>query len=346
MPPFQSAIRNPQSAIVAAMSAICFFHLAPALADDTVVFATGKEGRGRSRIAGTILDYTGTELRIRQASGRESVVPAEKVVSIDTPKTPKHLAGDALFDAGDFTKAVDPYREAMREEKRLWMHRQILAQLVWCYRNLGQVERAGDIFLLLVDNDPSTQFFDAIPLAWTSAAPAPAAERQAKTWLAKSSQSAALLLGASWLLSTDRAVAIAALDRLAADADSRIAQLAAAQLWRTKLVTAKPDEVARWQADVEKLPAPLQAGPYYVAAEALARLGNHEQAALAYLRVPLLHSRHRYLNPDALFGAGRALETLGRPTEAAGVYRELTADYPTAPRVPEALRRLEALSAK
>lgn len=313
------------------------------LADDTVIVATGKEGRGRSRLSGTVLDFTGKELRIKQASGREAVVPADKVVSVETTKEAKHTAADGLFESGDFAKAIAIYRDAAREEKRIWVQRQIMAQTVWCSRNLGQVERAGNVFLILVEDDPDTRFFDAIPLNWTAMQPPAALEQQAKTWLG-GKLSPAVLMGASWLLSTDRAAAQGALEKLVADGDQRVAQLAAAQLWRTKLVTAKPEELDRWQVAVERLPAPLRAGPYYLLGEALARHERHSEAAIAYLRVPLDYPLHRYLAPDALFGAGRELEALGVPAEAASVYRELATDYPTAPRAPEAQRRLESLT--
>jgi TolA-binding protein len=119
--------------------------------------------------------------------------------------------------------------------------------------------------------------------------------------------------------------------------------LADIQLWRTKIVTAKADEVARWQTAIEKMPAEVQAGGWFLLGEAKARLGQAEEASLAYLRVPLVHGRPRAMGADALVAAGEQLEKLDRKEQAAGLYREVLADYATCPAASEAQARLSKL---
>jgi tetratricopeptide (TPR) repeat protein len=325
---------------------ICTLLLASiAMADDVVVVSSGKDARGRARIPGVIVEYTGKELTLRQAGGRDSAIPADRVVAIESQWQQQHSAGDAQFDAGEFAKALDLYRVAVRDEQRTWARRQILARVVWCYHNLGQIEAAGATFLIILRSDPTTQYFDAIPLSWTTGQPSPALEREAKTWLADETLSPAALMGASWLLSTpDRSAAMAKLQRLTTDADPRVAQLAEAQLWRTKIVTSTPQEVAGWQQQVERIPSELRAGPYFALGQALARQNLHEQAALAFLRVPILHSSNRSLSADALLAAARALESLGQNDAAAGLYRELINDYATTAPAAEAQARLRNLA--
>jgi hypothetical protein len=110
-----------------------------------------------------------------------------------------------------------------------------------------------------------------------------------------------------------------------------VAELAAAQLWRTQIVSATPEQVDRWRQSVRKFPPTVRAGPYYVIGRALARQGRHEQAALALMRVPILYSGERTLAAESLWGAAGQLKRLGATAESARLYRELAADYPESP---------------
>jgi tetratricopeptide (TPR) repeat protein len=199
---------------------------------------------------------------------------------------------------------------------------------VRCYSALNQHEQAGKLFLLILRNDPATQYFDTIPLSWQAQQPPPALELQATTWLDGASPPAARLLGASWLLPTGkRNAAIDALKQLAAGADVRVAALAKTQLWRAELVTATAADVAGWRTAIERLPGPLRAGPYLTLGRAYARLGESEEAALTLMRVPILHSDDHALAAAALVAAADELGKLGRRNEALGLYREAAAAY-------------------
>jgi tetratricopeptide (TPR) repeat protein len=299
------------------------------LAEDTITVATGKDGRGRSRITGQILDYTGEGLRVRLSSGREQTLASDRVIEVESSWPRGYTAGDQLFAQRKFEQALGRYQEALGEEQRGWVKRRIMAQCVWCYRNLQRWGQAGDAFLAIYRSDPATQYFASIPLAWTAAHSANSPnERVAASWLADRTSPAASLLGASWLLATNqRDLAQNALRKLSADPDPRIAFLAEAQLWRMRTTTAAPEETARWRERVERMPDDLRSGPYFVLAQSLARHKLHEQAALAALRIPILYSSHRKLAAESLLVAGRELEQLGKLEEAMGLYRELTTDY-------------------
>ena len=103
----------------------------------------------------------------------------------------------------------------------------------------------------------------------------------------------AVLLGASWLLATRRTEAAAALEETAKLNDARLAGLATIQLWRTKLVTATIDDVRRWQVQLEKIPAEIQAAGWYILGDCFSRLGQGEAASLAYLKVAILFREQR-----------------------------------------------------
>jgi tetratricopeptide (TPR) repeat protein len=274
------------------------------------------------RRTGTINDYSGAGLVITTSSGKQETIPAEKVIEIQTPATKDESSGDALKAAGKLDESIDAYRQAKRGESRRWVVRRIVAKLVNCYERNNQFDAAGDEFLALLAGDEETPYFSAIPLAWRTSAMPPA---KAADWLAASAP-AAQLLGASWLLSgAERAKASSTLKTLSSDLDPRIAHLASAQLWRISLVTASTDEIARWEQQIERMPAELRAGPLLVLGDALTRTGRSDDALLAWLQVPLVDPQRETLSAEGYRSAAKALEKAGRAEDAARLQRELDA---------------------
>ena len=308
------------------------------------VHVAGTTG-GRRVMTGRVLEYTGRSLEFEHAGGRRETVPGEKVLQIETRKVPTHQEADAAFDGRRFEEALALYARAGNEEPRDWVRREILARKVRCYRAIGRLDLAGSEFLLLVQSDPDTPRFDCIPLAWVPEQPSPALEQAARGWLARE-EPAAVLMGASHLLATAaRTEALARLRQLAVVTDRRIALLAMAQQWRAAVTTSGADQLAAWERTVQQMPEPLRAGPYFVLGQVRAQQGQWEEAALAYLRAPILYPDDRRLGAAALVEAGRALVQLGRPRRAARLYREVFETYPEQDRaVAEARHRLETLS--
>jgi len=314
-----------------------------AAAEDVVYLKSAQPGRRPTKVVGTVVDFTGQELRIRSMTGGESKIRARRVLRVETKQTPAHVEGNKLAAQGKLTEALAQYRIALAEEQnRIWVQREILAQIVSCRHALGRIEQAGEAFLKIVQNDPTTQHFDRIPLAWRPHEPSLTLERKARAWLSDRKSATGRLMGASWLLSSrDRADALAALNELTDDDDPRIVLLAVAQLWRTKIVAATPKDADLWRLTTAGLPEPLRAGPYFVVGRALARQQRHEQAATAFLRVPVLYGQHRSLAASALFAAGEQLEKIDQKEQAAGLYRELLRKYPEAPETAAAKARLQ-----
>jgi hypothetical protein len=187
---------------------------------------------------------------------------------------------------------------------------------------MAQFDRAGETFLVLLRSDPSTPWYSAIPLAWKPSQPVADLAQQATRWMADSQVPTAALLGASWLLATaQREQALETLGRLTSCPDPRVAILAEAQQWRGTVVTARLEDVQRWEQQVSRLDASLQAGPWFVVGQALARHNQHARAALAFLRVPILYPDDRDLAAESLLAAGEQLEKAEMPPER-GPYRE------------------------
>ncbi|MBC8353030.1 MAG: hypothetical protein H8E66_13625 [Planctomycetes bacterium] len=314
------------------------------LANDAVVVKSASTTR---RITGNVIDYTGENILIRHASGREEKIPSENVISIEGDWKASHQAANTLFAEGSFEAAEAKYREALRDEQRRWVQRRVLSQLTWCYRYLGQTDQAVKAFLPLYRDDPKTPYFTAIPLTWTTGQVDLDLERRAASWMQDEDSSASRLIGASWSLSSSRrADAIRVLRKFVSDSDLRIVYLAEAQLWRTQVATTQPEEMSHWQERIDRMPSSIRGGPHYVLGLAQSRHALHDKATISFMRTAILYSFERDLVPDSLLAAARELETMDRTTEATSLYREILTKYETHRVAAEAESRLNRLASE
>jgi len=322
---------------------LVLFALAPSglCAEETVVVRG--DGQAEQRRTGTIIEYTGEQLLLRHDGGREERIPSRQIVEVRGDWSASHRAANAAFDAHRYDEAATNYRQALQEERRRWVQRRVLAQLTWCYRYLDQTERAVRLFLTLYRDDPTTLDFSAIPLSWIASQPPADLDRHAAIWLADD-EAVARLIGASWLLTgSQRGSAQRMLQQLAGDPDARIAFLAQAQLWRTQAATASEQDIRSWRQLAEKMPPSIRSGPSFILGQAWSQRGQHAEAALAFLRPVVLDPSARDLIPHSLLAAGQELERMEQAAEAAGVYRELLADYADSSLAAQAKQRLSQM---
>ena len=177
-----------------------------AAAEDAVTVVNQRGGQ--TTVRGQIVDYTGASLRLILSDGRERTFPADKVLRVQTEYSPEQTQADAARAQGRFDQALVLYQQALKAERRRWVRRRILIEMIWCYRGLGRMVPAAETFLLLMRDNPSEADFTCIPLAWTPSRPSPELEQAARRWIARSDLPAAELLGASHLLSIDRPTAL------------------------------------------------------------------------------------------------------------------------------------------
>jgi tetratricopeptide (TPR) repeat protein len=315
-----------------------------ALAQDVVVATSATNPRAQIKRTGEILDYTGSGVRLKSSLGREETIPAARIVEIQTRWTAAHEKARAAQTAGKLSEAIAGYQEAKAIEPRLWAVRQIMADLAGAYLEAGRIDEAGEDFLAIVAQDAATPHFEVAPIAWRTMPLSLAAQSRAAQWLQDKGRPAARLLGASWLLTSDHAAeAQAALDELTRSPDPRIAAIATSQLWRTKSSTATPSHVALWQAELEKQPLQCQAAGWYVLGDLAAGLDEPSQAAICYLKVPILFRRQRLVSAEALLAAAEQLEKAERQGQARGLYSELIREFGHLPAAELARRRFEAM---
>jgi hypothetical protein len=296
--------------------------------DDVVVARSASDAAVPVRRTGEIVDYTGTQLTLRTSLGRDEMIPASRIIEVQTAWSPAHEQARAARRAGKLAEAVDKYDEARRQDARPFAQRQIAAELAGALLELGKVGAAGEEFLKIAAQDPQTIHFDVIPVAWQAATLDADSERQAVGWLADARSPVARLLGASWLVGSSRKAEVdAALAELAASKDKHIAPLAQIQRWRTRLATASTGDLEGWSRELAAMPAPVQAAGWYVLGDGYARHDEPERAAIAYLKPPLVFRDQPALAADGLLAAARQLEKLGQTAEAAGLYKEIVRDF-------------------
>ncbi len=296
------------------------------VANDVVTVIASKDGQKSVRLVGEITEYTGIFLEIRLVSGREQRIAASSVREIHTSRSPIHFQADQSFENSKFKEGLVGYDEALRVEPREWMKRQIRSRLAWCHQGLRQYVQAGDICLELCRNEPASPYLDALPLTWKPVASSEVPSDVARRWL-QNDQPYARLLGSSWLLlSADNELATKALHTLSKDDDERVSALAVMQLWRARIDVATQAEVSAWQERVQRMPATLRGGPYFIIGQAMIRLKQPDSAALAFLRVPIDFPHNREMAAEALLFAAQSLQ-IQSPAEANRLYDEARQRY-------------------
>lgn len=298
---------------------------------------------GTRTLKGRILNYTGRGLQIELSGGLQKSIPADAIVGIQqaSPSTAQRAARLAVR-AGQFEKALQGYRRLLHagQEKRPWVQRKILAEIIECQQALGRHEQAAGTFIELLQEDPATPYFAKIPLAWTAADQAN--PEKASRWL-ESEQPAVRLLGASYLLTTRRDQALGTLKSLRESPDSNISALATAQWLRTRVPQANPKEIQLARESLERLLPALRGGPYYVLGQLYAARDEHRRAAIAMMHVPILFPQQQQLAAESLLTAGKSMVKSGLPADALRVYRELLENYPKSIAALEAKQRQQEL---
>ena len=85
----------------------------------------------------------------------------------------------------------------------------------------------------------------------------------------------------------------------------------------------------------------LRGGPYFLLGSALAQQGRHPDAALALMRVPILHPHQRQLAAEALLAAAESLRQAGQLEQSRICLRELLRDHPKSQAAAAAKTKLE-----
>ena len=299
----------------------------PGLAQTDTVVTRGENSPTTAKRRGVITDWTGSSLSL-QSGTRTREIDNNRIVEIQTSWNSDYLLGKQLLGDGKTSEATAKLRLALASETRPWAQTIIRSELVRALSAADDYPTAIEEFSRMIAADPQTRFLHLIPLPWSGSVGNAKVVKMAQPLLV-SSEPVLQLIGASWSASgSDRATAVQILEKLAADSESGISGLAAAQLWRTEITAADERRVSNWKQKILRMPSSLRAGPYYVLATAQARLDKNKQAAINLMRIPILYPEQTALCAASLFKCARLLHNDGHPNEARTLWTELRQDYP------------------
>jgi tetratricopeptide (TPR) repeat protein len=295
-----------------------------------VVLCRLSDGSKEITRRGTIVDWRGGRLEM-EVDGRRVTIDNEQIRQVVTGWPADYELGQSLIREQQMGAAATPLINALQAESREWMQQWIRGDLIRCLHYAGRTLEACEQFIRLLEIDPESRDFGAIPLTWEDGE-SPAPVRALAQQMLRSSVPAIQLLGASHLVnSSDRAAALKQLEELSRDLDSRLAHLASAQLWRVKLVEITPDMLARWQRQWQRMPAELRSGPTLILGQAHLRLKNSADAQLLWMRLPILHPRDYRAAAFALHQTAACLHNEGQIAVADRLRRELKTQFPESP---------------
>jgi signal peptidase II len=311
---------------------------------DKVVLRHGNLG-GKMTISGTVEDYTGEQITIRDESGKtRRVYPGSEVIEIETTRSLPHTRGLESLADGQVEQAIAELETALKNEPRAWVRRELLATLVRSGLRRGDYASAGDRFLLLVKSDPTTRYFGIIPLIWAPESISRETREEARSWMAGTLEPGRLI-GAS-LLADDPdwgKDARAEIKRLSSSGDPRVRMLAQVQAFRAEVAAGNLSrmQLAQWQRRVDELPEDLRAGPCYLLGRAYSVRHDYELAAATLLWVSLVDDHDFRLAARACLEAGLALDKIGQHAEANTLFSEVRVRFAGTPFADEAQSLLE-----
>jgi len=276
-------------------------------------------------LIGSVEDYTGEVLilkRAGQAVGDR--YPAPAIQSVQTWRSAIHEQGLAEFAAGSNAPAEQSLLQALKDEPRNWIKREILSQLVRCAIRRGDWGTAGARFLQIANQDPTSPHWNVAPIHWAPQSIGDSQKTLARTWI-KETDSPYRLIASSWLLLDPvyGEVAEKQLDDLARDPNQIVSNLARAQLRRLRLgLELSEVEIQKWQLEVRRMPRALRAGPQYLVGRGLLQRNEPRAAAAELLWLSTVYTDNEDLSARALVEAAGALEKSGLASDALTLYNE------------------------
>ncbi len=291
------------------------------------VLVTGvADSSATSKRKGLITEWLGNEITL-ESSGRARQVDADKVIEIQTTWPESYQTAIDLLQQKRFAEAIGPLQTAINAETRPWAQRAMAGKLIECYLATGNEGLAVDEFVAITRADPQTRFYNLAPLPWISTVANGGPGRNAGAWM-ESADPVERLMGAAWSLSgPQRNSAITVLKDLTGNPHASIAALAKSQLWGTESVSAKPDTVRRWKAELQVMPRPVRAGAYLMLADAQARNQMPEEAALNLMRIAILHPEQHGLAAAALYRCAKLRQNAGHLDESRTLWTEIQRNY-------------------
>lgn len=329
-----TGFRHPQITSCLFVGVLLFGQLAAAQKPDKVEFRNGSR-HSRMTLYGTIEDYSDGKLTLRMLNrGTTKTILQHEVIDVQTPLVASHIKGLQAFRKKEFDSARRHLEAALKDETRKWVHQDIRALMVQVESRVGDHTAAMVHFAKLIQLDSKTRHLHLIPLIWHSRITTSREQNAARVLLTRTDLSIRLM-GASVLLSDSKNSwsGESELQSLVSSGKPNLVHLARAQLWRIKLREEIPSEtmLAAMTSRIASMPDSLKAGPYYLLGQAYLRRHEYDKAAVAFLRLPLVHDTDHRLAGQSALEAAEALVAGGRLDESKTLFREVATRFSDTP---------------
>ena len=279
-----------------------------------------------------------------QTDGVRQSVPLATIAKVESDKyldladaEEAYLQGLAGKPEG-FTEAERLYRSVLKGGTPQWLRTLIEFRMYKVYANSGRVSQALDAYLSLARAQPKLVAGLKLP------PPDETAHAANKAMLQKVDEAlqapgdkpyAVELNGLKlrlMMLEGKSDEVLPLLDPLLASPDEKTRQLAMIKQVELLVAVGKIDDASAKLDQAEpKLGEAYAADVAYWRGRILQERKQYTEAALAYMRLPILYqtNKDKARTADALWRAGQCLEAAkARPTEAVTVYREAVTKYP------------------
>ncbi|MFO8012024.1 MAG: tetratricopeptide repeat protein [Phycisphaerae bacterium] len=311
---------------------------------------------------GTITGVTDKGLEVR-VGGTRRIVPFNEIRSVSADDYPRLEEAEELFEKGAegaaaaMKKAAELYDDLLTPRAPAWLRTIVQWRMYDVYARSGQVQKALDAYLDMAEKSPRlvSQFdlpqpeegeheankamleqVDAV-LRKNPAAPYADALKEFRVAL--------LLLEGD----PKEILASGALEKLLESDDPKVRTNAMLRKLELLLAVNRVPEAAEWlekirASDAQVFPPEMT----YWTGRVLDAQNKPVEAALAYMRLPILHpNEDPNRTAEALWRTGKALEAAeAPPAEAKAVYQEAVNDYPDTTGAQRAKRELIRIGAK
>lgn len=298
-----------------------------------VVAVTDEDGL-TEHIGGTIQAIFGDRLTIRRSgNGSILVLRLGDVTELSFQKGELWQRAVKQKQMGQTREALQLFDEALKVEQREWAWCELQAEAATTALQQGDRRQAVERIATIMAKDSQSRHTALLPLVWDVRLPENRRLQANPDDLGASSVVKRLAAASALLHHKEyRGAATAVLERIKKDEGiSRTGELATAQLWRLHVLE-RPHErnpvLQVWADQVRDMPADVRAGPQYVVAQLWRLHHDYDQAALAFLWLPLMDPLDSALAAQSLQQAIECLKLAGRTSEATQLQRELHIRFP------------------
>jgi tetratricopeptide (TPR) repeat protein len=309
---------------------IATFFLSPSGYAETIVLKNGIVAKGR------IIKAEEKGIRVEYSEGRIVYHRREEILEVQREDDPALAEAEAARKKGDTAKAAEVLTRAIAAERVGWMAERYRLELMECQLAKTQFAAAVATYVEMMRANPESSRYGRMPLPIYGSEENTKALKHLERCLGEAGAPGLwmdmirMLVGSVLAAEarTDEAEGYLHMLRTShEDATLQFAKLLAAQI---AIAQKKYREAAAaLEKDLRTMPEGLKPRACYLLGVACANRGDAKEAAVAFLRVPVLYANDSAaLQSECLYQGAVASEKAGLKEQAEALRRELSQKFP------------------